>query len=65
MKLTMKQKRVVIRMTNEQFQAIEKRAERCGVHPNVWMRSILMQVASQVSDNGYIRKIREPDGALT
>lgn len=65
MKPASKQKRVTLKMTHEQFQVIEKRAERCKVHHTVWMRSILMQVASQVSDDGYIRKIREPDGALT
>jgi len=60
-----RQKVVTLKITPEQFKAIEQRAERCGVRTAVWVRSIVVQAASQPSDDGYIRKIREPNGALT
>jgi uncharacterized protein (DUF1778 family) len=60
-----KQRRVTLKLTQEQFKAIEQRAELCGVHTSVWVRSIVVQAASQVSEDGYIRKLREPNGALT
>jgi uncharacterized protein (DUF1778 family) len=60
-----KQKLVAFKVTLEQYKAIEQRAERRGVRVSTWMRSILVQAASQVSEDGYIRKLREPDGALT
>jgi hypothetical protein len=60
-----KQKLVAFKVTLEQYRTIELRAERRGVRVSTWMRSILVQAASQVSDDGYIRKLREPDGALT
>lgn len=59
-----KTKTAGFKLTPEQFQALEQRAARCGVRPSVWMRSILLQAASQKPLKGYLR-IREPDGATT
>jgi len=53
-----------VKFTPEQYRLIEQRAERCKVSVSVWMRSILLQVATRPAREGYHR-VREPDGALT
>lgn len=56
-----KSKKAQVKLTPDQHDMIIKRAERCGIRPTTWMRSILMQAASGRADNsGHIR-IREPD----
>lgn len=62
-----KKKLVAFKMTHEQYRSIAQRAERRGVRVSTWMRSILLQAAmrAQESDDGYIRKLHEPDGALS
>jgi len=62
--IPVKTKIASVKLTPEQYKAIEQRAERCGVRLSVWMRSILLQAASRNSSEGYLR-IREPDGATT
>jgi uncharacterized protein (DUF1778 family) len=70
MALPPKTKAAAIRLTPDQYQLIEQRAERCKVSVSVWMRSILMQAASRSSrdesgaHDGYLR-IREPNGDLS
>jgi uncharacterized protein (DUF1778 family) len=60
-----KNERVTLRLTPEQHRLIDQRAKRCGVRMTVWMRSILLQVASrQEASDGYLR-VREPKGATT
>jgi hypothetical protein len=59
-----KTKVAAVKLTPEQYREIEQRAERCGVRLSAWMRSILLQAASQKSRKGYLH-IREPDGATT
>ncbi len=53
-----------LKFTPEQDKLIEERAERCKVSVSVWMRTVLLQVASRPAREGYHR-VREPDGALT
>jgi hypothetical protein len=52
-----KTKRAVVKLTPEQYRAIEQRAARCGVRMTAWMRSVLLQAAAG-------KRIREPSGAL-
>jgi hypothetical protein len=59
-----KTKAAGFKITPEQYQMLEQRAEHCGVRLSAWMRSILLQAASQKPRKGYLR-IREPDGATT
>jgi hypothetical protein len=60
-----KKTRIVnVKLTESQYAAIEQRAERRGVRVSVWMRSILMQVASSRTPNDGAIRVREPDGAL-
>jgi uncharacterized protein (DUF1778 family) len=59
-----KTKAMGIKVTPEQYQVLEQRAAHSGMHLSTWMRSILLQVASQKPRKGYLR-IREPDGATT
>jgi hypothetical protein len=59
-----KSKAVTIKLSPEQHKAISARAERCGVKPGVWMRSILSQAAILRAEQGYIQ-VREPNGATT
>lgn len=59
-----KTKQTALRMTLEQYRMLELRAEHCGVRLGPWMRSILLQAATQKARKGYLR-IREPDGATT
>jgi hypothetical protein len=53
-----------VKLAPDQSQMIEQRAQRCKVSVGVWMRVILMQVASKPSRDGYHR-VREPNGELT
>lgn len=53
-----------VKLAPDQLRLIEQRAERCKVSVVVWMRAILMQVASKPSRDGYHR-VREPNGELT
>jgi hypothetical protein len=57
-------KATTLKLTPEQYRLIEKRAERCGVKMTVWMRYVLVQAATRVSKDGYIR-VPEPDGAAS
>lgn len=50
------------RTTPEQSRAMAERAAGSGVKLGTWVRSILVQAASQKPRKGYLR-IREPDGA--
>jgi predicted DNA binding CopG/RHH family protein len=52
------------KVTPEQYKAIEQRAAHNGMRLGTWMRSILLQAASQKPRKGYLR-IREPDGATS
>lgn len=64
-----KTKVATIKLTPDQHKLIEKRAERCGVRPSVWMRFILLQAANaaptRVGRGEATLHIREPDGAIT
>jgi hypothetical protein len=62
--VALKTKAVGFKVTPEQYQALEQRAAQCGVPLGFWMRSILLQAASQKPHKGHLR-IREPDGAVT
>lgn len=59
-----KTKVTAIRFAPEQHRLLEQRAAHCGVRLNAWMRSILLQAATQKPRKGYLH-IREPDGATT
>jgi hypothetical protein len=61
-----KTKRAMFKVTAEQYQLIEQRAERCGVRMGAWMRSVVLQAASRPRPRGegYLR-IREPNGVIT
>jgi hypothetical protein len=59
-----KTKAAGFKLTAEQYRELEQRAARSGVRLSAWMRSILLQAASQKPRNGYLR-IREPDGATS
>jgi predicted DNA binding CopG/RHH family protein len=52
------------KVSHEQYRAIEQRAASNGMRLSAWMRSILLQAASQKPRKGYLR-IREPDGATS
>jgi hypothetical protein len=53
-----------VKLTPQQFLAIERRAEQCGVRTSTWMRSMLTQASNRRGKPGYIR-IREPSGATS
>jgi hypothetical protein len=59
-----KTKTVGFKLTVDQHKELERRAAHSGVRLGTWMRSILLQAASQKPRKGYLR-IREPDGATT
>lgn len=59
-----KTKQTAIKFAPDQYRLLEQRAAHCGVRVSVWMRSILMQAATQKPRKGYLH-IREPDGATT
>lgn len=60
----LKRKQHNIRFDPEQYRILEQRAAQCGMRIGTWMRSILMQAATQKPRKGYLH-IREPDGATT
>lgn len=62
--IPVKTKIAAVKLTPEQYRGLEQRAEHCGVRLSAWMRSILLQAASQKPHKGHLR-IREPDGATT
>jgi len=62
--IPLKTKQTAIRFAPEQYRLLEQRAEHCGLRLNVWMRSILVQAATQKPRKGYLH-IREPDGTTT
>lgn len=45
----------------EQYQVLKQRAAHSKMPLSTWMRSILIQAATQKPRKGYLR-IREPDG---
>jgi hypothetical protein len=53
-----------LRFTPEQYKMIAQRAERCKVSVAVWIRTVLLQVASRPAREGYHR-VREPNGELS
>lgn len=59
-----KTKLAAVKFTPDQYRMIKERAQKCGLRPGVWMRSILLQAAKRKGEQGFIR-IREPDGELT
>ena len=59
-----KTKVATVKFTDDQYDTIAERAEKCGVRLSVWMREILLQAAVRPSNNGHMR-IREPDGTLS
>jgi len=63
-----KTRRVIIKFTPEQHELIRARALSRGLKTTVWMRSILLQAATNQSSaeggRGYVR-IREPNGDTT
>lgn len=59
----MKTKFIGVKLTPEQYRAIEQRAERCKVRMSTWIREVSLQAASRPAREGFIR-IKEPDGAL-
>ncbi len=62
--IQIKSKGVLLRFTPEQYRIVQQRAERCGLRPSAWMRSILLQAANRQSVEGHLR-IKEPNGATT
>jgi hypothetical protein len=62
--IPLKTRTVGFKLTAEQYRDLEQRAAHSGLRLGTWMRSILLQAASQKSRKGYLR-IREPDGATT
>jgi hypothetical protein len=50
-----------VRFTPEQYHEIEQRADRCGMRPAVWMRTILLRAAAEKPRKGHLR-IKEPNG---
>jgi hypothetical protein len=59
-----KTKAVGFKLTVAQHGELEARAARAGVRLSTWMRSILLQAATQKPQKGYLQ-IREPDGTIT
>ena len=67
--ISLKTRQTAIKFSPEQYRLLEQRAEQCGVRVSVWMRSILLQAATQKPRTqppwkGYLH-ILEPDGATT
>ena len=63
-KIQTKSKVVTIKMTPEQYELVDRCAQRCRVNTSAWMRSILLQAASKRASEGYLR-IREPNGVTS
>jgi hypothetical protein len=59
-----KTKMALFKLTIDQHRELKQRAEHCKLSMASWMRSILLQAASQKPRKGYLR-IREPDGATS
>ena len=55
-----KTKAANFKVTPEQHRMLEQRAAHCGIRLSAWIRSILLQAATQKPRKGYLR-IREPD----
>jgi hypothetical protein len=56
---TVKSRVASVKLTPEQYALIEQRAEQCGVRTGAWMRSILVQAATNKAKKGGVR-VREP-----
>ena len=59
--LPMKTKCLNLRMTEEQYRAVEQRANRRGVQVSYWMRHILLQVTQAPLNKQFVR-VQEPSG---
>lgn len=59
-----KKRIAAFRVTDEQYAAIEERAEQRGLPAGTWMRLIVLQ-ATKAPRHGRFLRIHEPDGATT
>lgn len=59
-----KTKMLTIKVTADQLRMIDAKADKCGVKRGPWVRSVVMQAARSIAQQGFLR-IREPDGVIT
>lgn len=62
--IQVKTKAIGFKVTPDQHRTLEQRAARNGMHLGAWMRSVLLQAATQKPHKGCLR-IREPNGNTT